>query len=91
MNKIKSIYTVFRGNFIKKNQSYGKNGGVAMYVSDNIKWNRRLDLKNETIECIWIEINPENEKSFLIGCIYIPQIVCYICLETGLNCLVICY
>ena len=42
------------------------------YASNHIKWNRRLYLENETIEFICIEINQENAKSFLIGCIYRP-------------------
>ena len=40
-----SLYNIPRYNFIKENRSYGKNGGVAVYILDNIKWNRRLNLK----------------------------------------------
>ena len=54
-----SLYNIPSYNFIKENRSYSKNGGVAVYILDNIKWNRRLDLENEIIECIWIGKNPE--------------------------------
>ncbi len=41
-----------------------------MYVRENIKCERRVDLELDEIECIWIEIFPKNSKSYLIGQIY---------------------
>ncbi len=31
---------------------------------------RRYDIENNTIECIWLEIFQKNSKSFLVGMIY---------------------
>ena len=45
-------------------------GGIIVYVKDGIKYERRLDLECENIECIWLEIFPKNSKSFLIGSMY---------------------
>ena len=43
-----------------------------MYISNNLKWIRRNDLEDLNLECIWIEIFPENAKSILLGTIYRP-------------------
>ena len=67
-----SLYEIPGFSFIKRNRNKGKGGGVAMYIPDNINWNRREDLENTNIECIWVEIFPQKAKSFLIGCIYRP-------------------
>ena len=45
-------------------------GGIIVYVKDGIKYERRLDLECENIECIWLEIFSKNSKSFLIGSMY---------------------
>lgn len=67
-----NLYTIPGFRFIKKNRNIGKGGGVAMFIPEHIKWNRRTDLEHTNIECIWIEICPEKAKHFLVGCIYRP-------------------
>ena len=42
--------------FIHKNRITGEGGGVAMYISDDIEWDRRKDLEINKIEFIWIEV-----------------------------------
>ena len=59
-------------DMIKKNQSIGTHGGVALYISDRVKYKRRKDLERERLECIWIEIIETNVRPFLLGCIYRP-------------------
>ena len=42
-----------------------------MHLSDDLKWKRQTDLETEEIECIWVEVDIFNSKSFG-GCIYRP-------------------
>eukprot|EP00794_Sanderia_malayensis_P006429 gene6429-7160_t len=58
--------------FICKDRANGEGGGVAMYLSDDIKWKRRVDLEKEEIECIWVEVELFKAKNVLVGCIYRP-------------------
>ena len=39
-------------------------------MKDGIKCERRIDLECVNIECIWLEIFPQNSKSFLTGIMY---------------------
>ena len=61
--------------FIHKDRGQvGEEGGVAIYISDDIKWRRRTDLETEEIECIWLEIEIFKGKNFLVGCMIDPLI-----------------
>ena len=42
---------------VLKNRIAGEVGGVAMYLSDDLKWKRRTDLETDEIECIWVEVD----------------------------------
>ena len=59
-------------NFVKKNRIKRPDGGVVMYISNTLKWQRRYDLERDNLESIWIEIFPHNAKSFLLSTIYRP-------------------
>ena len=71
-NEYPDLYNIPGYNFVSLKRSKGKGGGVGMFVSDRISWQRRLDLENKKIECIWIEIFQKNAKSFLLSSIYRP-------------------
>ena len=43
---------------------------VAVYISDPITWERRVDLENKDIEVLSIEIRPKCSKSILIASVY---------------------
>jgi len=58
--------------FIAKSRASGQSGGVGVYISSSIPFQRRMDLEQEDIECIWIEILFPKSKSFLVGIIYHP-------------------
>ena len=47
-------------------------GGVSIYVSDSIKYKRRLDILTDDLELICIEVDPPNSKSFLVLAWYRP-------------------
>ena len=66
------LFQIPRFQFVHKNRIAGEGGGVAMYLSDDLKWKRRTDLKTNEIECISVEFNIFKSKSFLIRCIYRP-------------------
>ena len=51
-----SIYDIPGYTFINKPRICGKGGGVAAYISNSIQWNRREDLEEDSIECLWLEI-----------------------------------
>ena len=57
-------------DFIKKNRMKGPDGGVAMFISNTSKWQRRCDLKRDDLESIRIEIFPRNAKAPF----YLPSI-----------------
>ena len=65
--KINGFQTPFR----KDNVSNG-GGGIIVYVRDHINAKRREDLETNDISCLWLEISPENGKSFLVGNMYRP-------------------
>ncbi len=48
-------------------------GGVAVYVKDDIRYERRYDVEKETNESIWLEIHLMYQKCMVIGSLYRPQ------------------
>ena len=52
----------------KDRQSTG--GGVACYIKQGLQYKRRLDLENETLECMWIELKHAGHAAYLIGVFY---------------------
>ena len=61
-------YTIFRKDHQIPNS---RNGGVAFYVSNNIKAVPHLDLWSDNIELLWLEITT-NDKILLTGVCYRP-------------------
>ena len=59
-------YQMFR----KDRQTNG--GGVIVYVKTNYTCQQRPDLECDTLETIWLEIKPSNQKSILLGYVYRP-------------------
>ena len=47
-------------------------GGTAIYIRDDIQWQRRNDLEVNGIECLWIELLIKQSRSILLGIIYRP-------------------
>ena len=68
--------------FVHKNQITGEGEGVAMYLSDALKWKQRTDLETDEIECIWVEVDIFKGNSFLVGCIYRPPTLLVTCEKT---------
>eukprot|EP00794_Sanderia_malayensis_P006580 gene6580-7323_t len=54
-------------DFLGKPRISGQGGGVGIYISQSVPFQRRLDLEDDNIECIWIEILFPKSKGFLIG------------------------
>lgn len=48
----------------------GQGGGVGVYISSSITFQRRMGLEQGDIECIWIEILFLKTKGFLVDIIY---------------------
>ena len=66
---VDDLYQIPGFQFIKRNRI---TGGVAVYISNNIKWKRKDNFENSNIESVWIEITPNKSKSFFVGCVYRP-------------------
>jgi exonuclease III len=58
--------------FIKRNRKNGSGGGVAMFIKDNIRWERRCNLERDNLESIWIKVFIKNSKSLLLATCYRP-------------------
>ena len=71
-DEITNLFNIPGYAFSFKCRVNGSGGGVAMYVSNNITWKRRLDLETGEIEAIWIEVIQKNSKSFVVGSVYRP-------------------
>ena len=46
---------------------------VLLFIKDDIPFIRRTNLKINELECVWLEINFPNTKSFLISVWYRPS------------------
>ena len=46
--------------------------GTAVYIRDDIQWQRRNDLEVNGIEYLWIELLIKRSRSILLGIIYRP-------------------
>ena len=69
---VDDLYTIPGYTFVKRNRATGKGGGVAIYISNKLMFNRREDLEHEDIESIWVEIVLKKAKNLLIGTMYRP-------------------
>ena len=56
----------------RKDNDSNSGGGLLVYVRNGINTKRRRDLETQDISCLWIEVTPENGKSFLLGNLYMP-------------------
>ena len=56
----------------RRDRTENAGGGLLVYVKDGVCCKRRADLEHQMLECIWVEIKPKNNCSFLVGHIYRP-------------------
>ena len=52
--------------FVGKSRATGQGGGVGIYISSSVPFQRRLDLEQTEIDCIWIEILFPKSEGFLV-------------------------
>lgn len=71
-NDINNLYEIPNYTFIKRNRNRGQGGGVAIYIKNNVKWERRHDLEIDSIESICLQIFEKNAKIFLLTTFYRP-------------------
>ena len=50
--------------FERKDRKDKKGGGILLYVKNNIRYKRRLDLESEYLESVWIEVFSKNKTVF---------------------------
>ena len=63
-------YQLFRKDRVITCERKEYGGGINVYVKEGIKCARRSDLETDEVECLFLEIFPNNGKSFLIGNLY---------------------
>ena len=56
----------------RNDRKNGSGGGVAVYVNETLTHNRRYDLEDDSIECVWVEILFNKSKPVLVGNFYRP-------------------
>ena len=59
--------------FIGRPRITGQGGDIGIYISTSVPYQRRFDLEQKDVECIWIEILFPRSKGFLVGIIYHPR------------------
>ena len=64
-----SIYLKNFHALIRLDQEFNNNGGVAIYVRDDLYCKARPDLHVKSLEAIWVETKI-NQESLLVGCFY---------------------
>ena len=67
----KELFEIPGYTFVTRNREEGHGGGVAIYLKDSIKWERRFDLEN-SVESICLQISETCAKSFLITTLHRP-------------------
>ena len=67
-----SLFDIPGYSFVSHPQPDGKGGGVAAYISESLRWDRREDLELEEVEVIWLEVTPKNSCGFLVAIGYNP-------------------
>ena len=53
-------------------KSNRKGGGLIVFISNQITYTRRLDIESNEIESIWIQVNIQGSKPFLLNFVYRP-------------------
>ena len=43
--------------FVHKNRVAEEGGGVAIYLSDDLKWKQRTGLQTDKMESVWVEVD----------------------------------
>ena len=51
------LFRILRFKIVHKNRIAGEGGGVAMHLSNDLKWKWWTDLETDEIECIWVEVD----------------------------------
>ena len=57
----RAFYNIPGYSFVSRPRKAGKGGGVGVYISEDVTWDRRNDLEVEEIESVWIEIWPSRQ------------------------------
>ena len=73
-NAVTTSLVDIRGNTFERNDRNSKEGGVGVYVKENIEYIRRNNLNDENVEAVWIEIFQSESKSCILGVLYRPSV-----------------
>lgn len=71
-NDSELLFAIPGYTFVSKPRLNGPGGGVSVYISSKIKWQRRTDLESDNLEILCIEIIQKCAKNFLVGSLYRP-------------------
>ena len=69
-----SLYNIPGFTLLRKDRLHKAGGGIAVYCSDALTFNRRVDLEYDSVEILWLEICPfKSKRSLLISGCYRPS------------------
>ena len=71
-NKSPPLFNIENYKLIRADRSYGRGGGVALYIHDSLTFKERPDLSVDGSEYIFIEIINKQAKNILVGVMYRP-------------------
>ena len=67
-----SFLTIKGFNAERKDRADKQEGGILIYLSENMSYKRRTDIEIGDIETIWVEVNFKNSKPILVCSAYRP-------------------
>ena len=61
-------------SFVSKSRTNKLGGGVGLYIDSNLEYKLRSDISllNDSIECVFVEIQQKNSANIIVGCVYRP-------------------
>ena len=67
-------YNIPGYSFESRPRNFGKGGGVGVFISSKVPWDRRQDLEDKELEILCIEVWPsrKHSKGILIAIMYRP-------------------
>ena len=68
-----TLYAVPGFSIYRRDRKFKSGGGIMAFINQHLTVKRRIDLKSQNIEAIWLEIFPfKSNRSLILGSVYCP-------------------